>query len=295
MMEDMDKKLLDGEQENNEQNQFDNKVHEEGQEESEDSDGWDGSGDDNEDDEDLDDYEHDIQDDILKPASTRSKIVVNLREYKDKNGKRRPFTKDDEIVYEMDPYDKVRMRLLRDDEELYKKYLKTIEQLSSNPNLQPKKIEVPCCYKWPIIFFEGFVLLVLVYVFFLIIQLALFNLVILGIIFVFMQKIYHIFEALRWKFGFSYKTKRFSSFIKQQNEEVYKDMAIEIIPEREGLWLEFLLKEEEQMFEEIIARRRERIFNERNQQAIEDMKKILNEYSKDKADQDNKNGQQAQN
>ena len=138
-------------------------------------------------------------------------------------------------------------------------------------------------------------LLVLVYVFFLIIQLALFNLVILGIIFVFMQKIYHIFEALRWKFGFSYKTKRFSSFIKQQNEEVYKDMAIEIIPEREGLWLEFLLKEEEQMFEEIIARRRERIFNERNQQAIEDMKKILNEDSKDKADQDNKNGQQAQN
>ena len=57
-------------------------------------------------------------------------------------------------------------------------------------------------------------MLILVYVFFLIIQLALFNLVILGIIFVFMQKIYHILEALRWKFGFNYKTKRFSTFIK---------------------------------------------------------------------------------
>ena len=127
-MEDMDKKLLDGEQENKEQNNYDKKVHEEGQaEDSDDSDDPTFSEDDNEDDEDLDDYEHDIQDDILKPASTRSKIVVNLKEYKDKNGKRRPFTKDDEIVYEMDPYDKVRMRLLRDDEELYKAYLRTIE------------------------------------------------------------------------------------------------------------------------------------------------------------------------
>lgn len=72
-------------------------------------------------------------------------------------------------------------------------------------------------------------------------------------------------------------------------------MSIEIIPEREGLWLEFLLKEEEQMFEEIIARRREKIFNDRNQQAIEDMKKILNEYSKDKAEQENKSGAPAQN
>jgi hypothetical protein len=53
--------------------------------------------------------------------------VVNLKEYRDKNGKRRPFTKDDRIEYEMDPYDKVRMRLLLDDEKLYTAYKKTIE------------------------------------------------------------------------------------------------------------------------------------------------------------------------
>ena len=102
-MDGIDKQqLLTGEQDQNEKNQFDKKVHEEGQDESEDSDDWEGNSDDNEDDEDLDDYEHDIQDDILKPASTRSKIVVNLKEYKDKNGKRRPFTKDDPIEYQMD-------------------------------------------------------------------------------------------------------------------------------------------------------------------------------------------------
>ena len=112
--------------------------------------------------------------------------MVNLKEYKDKNGKRRPFTKDDAIEYQMDPYDKVRMRLLRDNEELYKAYLKTIDRLCKDSSLQPKKIEVPCYIKWPFILFEFLILLALVYFFFLVIQLALFNLVILGIIFVFM-------------------------------------------------------------------------------------------------------------
>ena len=61
----------------------------------------------------------------------------------------------------MDPYDKVRMRLLRDDEELYKAYLKTTDQLSSDPRLQPKKIEVPCYFKWPIVLLEFIFILIL--------------------------------------------------------------------------------------------------------------------------------------
>lgn len=54
---------------------------------------------------------------------------------------------------------------------------------------------------------------------------------------------------------------------------------IEIQYEREGCWLEFLLKDEEKMFEEEIANRRERIFKQKDSTAIEEMKKILNEYS----------------
>jgi len=41
-----------------------------------------------------------IKDDILKPASTRSKIVVNLNL--------------ETFKYELDPYDKVRMQLIND-------------------------------------------------------------------------------------------------------------------------------------------------------------------------------------
>ena len=47
---------------------------------------------------------------------------------------------------------------------------------------------------------------------------------------------------------------------------------IEIQYEREGCWLEFLLKDEEKMFEEEIANRREEIFKKKHTNAIEEMK-----------------------
>ena len=45
--------------------------------------------------------------------------------------KKKPFTSSDKIEYELDPYDKVRMRLLRKDEELYKAYKKLIEDIET--------------------------------------------------------------------------------------------------------------------------------------------------------------------
>ena len=63
-----------------------------------------------EDEDDQEDEDHDagIKDDILRPASTRSKIVVNLKEPTD-GKKKRQFSDKDEIIYELDKYDKVRM------------------------------------------------------------------------------------------------------------------------------------------------------------------------------------------
>ena len=66
--------------------------------------------------------ENELRDDILKPASTRSKIVVNLIEPRDADGQIRAFNSTDEVNYELDPYDKVRMRLLRSNEDFYKAY-----------------------------------------------------------------------------------------------------------------------------------------------------------------------------
>lgn len=59
-------------------------------------------------------------------------------------------------------------------------------------------------------------------------------------------------------------------------------MGIEIQPEREGCWLEFLLIHDEEMFEQKIAQRRQEIFEKKDTVAIEEMKKILNDYTKNK-------------
>ena len=110
--------------------------------------------------------------------------------------------------------------------------------------------------------------------------------VIIGIIFVILKKFFYIAETVRWKLMFNKKTKDFQKFIAHQNQTVYADLHIEIVEEKEGLWLEFLLKDDEQMFEEEIASRRQRIFNQKDQPAIEEMKHILNEYSIEKKKQE---------
>ena len=93
-------------------------------------------------DEDLD---AEMREDILKPASTRSKIVVSLKEPKDASGKTNKFGPNDPIEYELDPYDKVRMRLLVEGEKFYKAYQQTIDEIKDNIRLQPMKRRVNCC------------------------------------------------------------------------------------------------------------------------------------------------------
>ena len=137
---------------------------------------------------DEEDYDSGIKDDILRPASTRSKIVVNLREPDSK--KRKQFGKDDKVIYDLDKYDKVRMQLLLPDQKLYKCYEETIRELQTKEHLQPRKRKMPWYKLAPLVIFECVILILLSYVFFLIIQLALFNLVIVGIVFVFIAKIF---------------------------------------------------------------------------------------------------------
>jgi hypothetical protein len=59
-------------------------------------------------------------------------------------------------------------------------------------------------------------------------------------------------------------------------------MSIEVQSEKEGQWLEFILKDDEKMFEELIADRREQIFRDDDQTAIKEMGKILEEYNQER-------------
>ena len=82
----------------------------------------------NEEDLEDEDYDPGLKDDILRPASTRSKIVVNLKEPDNGDGKKKKqFGPKDHIEYELDPYDKVRMMLIYENKKLYNAYSKTIQ------------------------------------------------------------------------------------------------------------------------------------------------------------------------
>lgn len=106
--------------------------------------------------------------------------------------------------------------------------------------------------------------------------------VIIGIIIFGANKLWQFTNGIRWKIEFGYKTRDFITFIEEQNQTVYSKMGIQIEKEPQGCWLEFLLKSDEKMYEEMIAERREQIFKEKNTSAIEEMKQILNDYSEEK-------------
>lgn len=173
------------------------------------------------------------------------------------------------------------MQLLLAEQKLYLQYEETIKQLEEKPSLQPRKKQMPIYMDMPLLLAEILILAALLYLFFLIVQLALFNLVIIGILIVFFKTMLYFFESLRKQCKFRYRTKDFINFIDEQNA-IYSEMGIEIQYDREGNWLEFLLKEEEKMFEDEIAIRRQAIFNDKDTKAIEEMKTILHDYSKQK-------------
>ena len=143
------------------------------------------------------------------------------------------------------------MQLIFEDKKLFHAYEHTRQELERNIKYQPRKRTCPCYLNLIMCFVELILMLIVIYVFFLIIQLALFNLVILGILFVFGNRIYVFLEAIRWKIQFTYRTKEFDKFIKSQNETVYDkfETQIKIECEREGSWLEFLLVNDDLMFE----------------------------------------------
>ena len=105
------------------------------------------------------------------------------------------------------------MQLIFEDKKLYNAYMVTKEALESKIKLQPRKRTCPCYLNLIMIIFEWILIVLVCYVFFLIIQLALFNLVILGILFVFIKRFYVFLEAIRWKLQFNYRTKDFKEFI----------------------------------------------------------------------------------
>ena len=202
------------------------------------------------------------------PASTKSKIVVKLKKDPNPAGKRIKNYRPQKIEYELDDYDKVRMQLIFEDQNLYKAYLGTIKDLETNIKLQPKKRTCPCFHRFLMVFVQCLLVLILTYVFFLLFQFTLFNIVILGIELILIKRFYFFLNSIKSKLSFNYRTKEFNNYIASQNDTVYAQYEIKMEVEKEGTWLEFILKKEGSTFDLVIADRRDKMFNEKDTQAI---------------------------
>lgn len=152
---DKQEKFLDGEKEADEQNENNDQSDEEESDE------------DNSYDSDANEDMGNFREDILKPASTRSRIVVELENPKGEGDKPRDFTASDPIKYKIDPYDEVRMKLFHEKKKLYNAYKDTVNYLGANSHIHPKKRRLPCYFKYPLILLLSIILIFMVYLFFL--------------------------------------------------------------------------------------------------------------------------------
>jgi len=168
----------------------------------------------------------------------------------------------EEIRYDVDDYDKVRMQLLFENELFYRNFKETKKELENNIKYQPRKREMPCCYNFGILMLELVIIALVVYGFLLLTMLCMLNYILIGVFILCTLKIFKILEKMRKKLGFKYKTKDFAKFLKKENATVYSkmDFGIKLSWEKEGRWLEFIIETKDDTYEQMIADRRELMF-----------------------------------
>ena len=87
-------------------------------------------------------------------------------------------------------------------------------------------------------------MIVAFFTFFLILQLSLYNPVIMFLIYKMSKSLFTLLFGYKRKVETDHRTKNFRDFIEQQNFSVYDEMKIEIIFDSKGYWLAFALKDD---------------------------------------------------
>lgn len=73
------------------------------------------------------------------------------------------------------------------------------------------------------------IVLIYLYVCFLFLQLALFNLIMFGVFIVYFKNLYLFLAAIEYRYKNNYKNTPFKKFIEKQNDEVYRIHNIELV------------------------------------------------------------------
>jgi hypothetical protein len=121
----------------------------------------------------------------------------------------------------------------------------TFDRLNNEKNLQPFNIKMPCTKKAFLTFLAFFLKVMYLVISFIFLQLALFNVILLGLIIMFFFKVNYYFDEFIIKKEYKYQNKDFDKFIETQNElPAYKQACVNITSMEQGKYLEFHLPED---------------------------------------------------
>lgn len=144
-----------------------------------------------------------MTDDVFKPTSTRAKLVI---EFNTNTGKFQMADRDKEILNDYIDIDE---------------FYKTTTEIETNLKLRPFERKAPYCRKKGMSLMTFVILLIYAYINFLILQLALFNLVLLGVMIVYFKRLYLYLHSIEVSVNTKYKTKDFKKFIDAENLRYY--------------------------------------------------------------------------
>lgn len=166
------------------------------------------------------------KEDLAKPFSSRVKLVID---YDELTKHYKISHKDVEVLknYDIDSGDIKR----------------TTEQLELNKNLRPFDRKSPFIRRAGLRFLTILVCLIYSYVCLLLLQLALFNLIFLGIEIIYLKKLYYLMHGVEVRRDYNYRTQPFKKFIEQENVRFYREKKIELVGGEQGKWIELQLPE----------------------------------------------------
>ena len=165
--------------------------------------------------------------DLLRPFSSRVKLVI--------------FYNEKTKSYEISEKD----RQIMQDYISFEDFYKTTHEIETSVKLRPFDKRTPCLNTLGLVLMSFIVILIYLYVCFIILQLALFNPIMMGVMYVYFKKVFGFLTAIRFRYDYNYRNKDFKKFVEAENERFYrKEKNIELVGGEQGKWLELQLPDD---------------------------------------------------
>ena len=148
-------------------------------------------------------------------------------------------------------------KVLLDYNVLENEFLSTTKKIEREKRLRPWEVKMPVCYKIGLGFLGLLVIAIYLYCSLIFLELALFNVILLGILLVGLSKVYYTIFAFMRDLDEKYRNSPLKRFIEAENMRLYSMRGLILIVGKEGKWLEVQLPdtlEDQQKDDELEAK-----------------------------------------